>query len=655
MVGDRPDSTPITDKHSGSFLSDDVLKPLYNEAIASPLNALRTLANPVAHAVTGQDLARAPQLAERDESSWSPGWFVQKATSGVGSLLPYLVAARVSGATMRGLGSAAGLEGTAARLATSERFALVSGAGAYDFLRSDDPNGTSLRQRIGNAAGGASAFYLFGVGNAFTADSGLGAKLAVRAATGALGADSQVLLSAGIGRGELASNKDLTDAAVSGAAMNVIMPEANDRIRSGVDRFNIWRGKGIAADRYIQQNDLSGRTDGLDEALAKVPFARVLDNGKPPVGKNTIEFDPSRQMELAGSRAVSEGKDPAAVQADMKDASAEHLRTQLLNKGLELSGRTAAGTMTNDQIVQAMKDGRIVIEPAPQPRDLYENGVDMGMGTRFMKLPVGEHIDFQDANTAKQTLQRWASEGREMEYLDGITLAPGETTLGFTDKSITLPRVPQRQADGTMQDWKGGPVTGDLGQKSSLARNFLTNNETASALNNNSTAHKVVFEITNHSPNVVTLRPGMPFGSIRFEELGSFPAETERYKMGSVKGQTSLAGNDGVNSSLGYKPVEQVTAPTPAASFGARLSNSLSLFDNYNNFNGPAIESPVKAAPTLNIDYEAMPLWEQLRYRPDLQQEYAAALKMKLDPTNSVSDSDIIKSTAPNLVAQTGG
>jgi len=655
MVGDRPDNLPEKQTPHGGFWQDDLLKPLYNEAVAGPLNALRTVANPVVHAITGNDLERAPVLAVNEETTLSPAWFVQKVAGGVGSLIPYLAAARVTGGVLRNFGAAAGLDSVAAKLATSERFALVSGAGAYDFLRDDNPNGTSLRERVGNSLGGASAFYVFGVGNALTAEAGLSAKIVGRAATGALGAEAQNVISAGVGRGQLPTVKDLSDAAISGGAMNLILPFAQEKITAGADRLNVWRGRGIPAQRYIMNNDLAGRTDGLKEALDKAPFARIQTEGVAS-GKNTIMFDPSRQIELATSKAISDGKTGDQVGEAAKDATAEHLRTQLLNKALQNSDHTPAGTLTNDQIVTAMAEKRIVIEPAPDVRDFYENGLDVKLGTRFMKLPKGEHTDFSNPSAAKDALKRWASQGREMDYANGITLAPGEHALGFTDKTVTLNRVPPRNPDGTMPNWTGAPVMGEINQKSSNARNFMPNHEAAPALNNNSTAHQVVLEISNNSDNVVTLRPGMPFGSIAFHELGAFPAETERYKMGSVKGQNSLAGHDGVHSSLAYYPVDSAaTAPTPTASLGSRMWKSLSLFDDHRSaLNGPPMEPVSKPSVNFSLDYSSMTPWEQLRLRPDLQDNYARALQLKLAVANSLTDSDILKAAAPELLVPKG-
>jgi deoxycytidine triphosphate deaminase len=327
------------------------------------------------------------------------------------------------------------------------------------------------------------------------------------------------------------------------------------------------------------------------------------------------------------------------------------LRTQLLNKALVDSNHTPAGTLTNDQIFAAMKERRIIIDPPPDVRDVYENGVDVKLDTRFMKLPKGEHTDFSDPDAAKAALKRWAAQGREMEYPNGITLAPGEKVLGFTDKTITLPRVPQRLPDGTMPKWTGAPIRGDINQKSSNARNFLTNHETAPALNNNSTAHKVVLEISNNSDNVVTLRPSISFGSIQLHELGAFPAETEGYKVGSLKGQHSLAGHDGVHSSLAYYPVDGPTTPASSASLGTRLWRSLSLFDDpRSTLNGPPMETPVKPPINYSLDYSSMTPWEQLRYRPDLQGSYAHAMQLKLAQTNSLTDHDILKTTAPELL-----
>jgi hypothetical protein len=200
-----------------------------------------------------------------------------------------------------------------------------------------------------------------------------------------------------------------------------------------------------------------------------------------------------------------------------------------------------------------------------------------------------------------------------------------------------------------MPDWSAAPVVGDLNQKSSNARLFLPNHETAPALNNNSTAHKVVLEISNNSENVVTLQQGIPFGSIQFRELGGFPEETERYKMGSVKGQNSLAGHDGVHA---WPTAYGGDLSGPGSnSLGTRLWKSLSLFDDQRSaLNGPPIEPVSKAAASFSLDYNAMTPWEQLRYRPDLQSAYGRAVQLKLNNSEGLSDHDILKSAAPQLI-----
>jgi deoxycytidine triphosphate deaminase len=616
MVADRLDNLDIAkpQQESHGFWQDDVLRPIYNGAVATPLNALRTIAEPVVASTTGVELPRVAELAVAKDDSL-PGWLVQNVTGGVASLAPYLVASRFAGGMLKSAGAAAGLEGTAAKLATSDRFAMVTGAAGYDFLRDSNPNGTTLRERFANAAGGAAAFYTFGVGNALVAESALAPKLIGRAVTGALGTDIQVATTGLIG-GKPINFDDMKDAAVSGMAMNLILPFAHEKLASGADAIASRLGRGIPAARFIEKEGLAGRTEGLNEALDKVPFTRI-QTGERATGKHTLLFDDWRQSELASSQAIAKGATPDQVREATLNARAEHLRTQLLNQGLKENDYVPSPVMTNDQIASAIKEGRIKIEPAPKPGEFYENGVDVGLNSMFMKLPRGEHTDFADPNAAKSALRRWAKEGRELEYKDGITLAPGETALGFTDISLTLPRVPQRTAGGAIQEWSGAPITASLNQKSSIARNFITNHETAPALNNNSTAHKIVYEITNHSPNVVTLQPGMRFGSLQFHELGAFPAEVERYKTGSVKGQTSLAGADH-------------SAGTSSISGGS----------------SPVVRDILPTA----LEYTKLSPFEQLRYRPDLQDAYANVIKSKLDPSNTLSDHELISREAPQLL-----
>jgi deoxycytidine triphosphate deaminase len=623
-----------------SIFIEDFLKPAYNGLVAEPANALESAANPVWQKLTGGNLPRVELSREAAAEQLSPQWTLQKTTEGLASLVPYLIASKVSGGLLKEAGAALKLKGAAAKLVLSDRFALVSGAAGYDFLRNDDPNGTSFRERMANACGGATAFYAFGVGNALTAESSLATKIWGRALTGAAGGSLQTTVSDYVAGNKLPTANELYSSALSGAVLNSLLPGAHEGMLKITDRLNLSYGRGISVSRYIKTEKLSGLTDGLSEAIDQVPFARIQPGNSSlserPIGSNTILFDSSRQEALSSRKSFREGKSLPQRELDAQTAVADHLRTQLLNLRLA-EGRSSGSILTNDQMLGALDEGRLGIEPRPAKDSLAigENGFDVRLGERFLKLPKGQHIDLTDDTVAKATLRKWSAAGLEMSYPNGITLAPGEQVLGFTSEVIKLPRLPQRNVDGTMQTWSGPPLMAEINAPSSLARIFLPNHETAPALNNDNTSHSVVLEIRNDSDNIITLHPGQRIGSIVFKELGAFPSATERYKTGTVRGQTSVAGGVGpIDQALSAGSKSGQFGPEPETrtnfgkqSLGKTIIQSLSIFDRHEHFNSLPVKTEIQPPVAVPIlDFESLSSAERLRLDPSRQYEYADSL-----------------------------
>ncbi|MBY0552301.1 MAG: hypothetical protein K2W95_33790 [Candidatus Obscuribacterales bacterium] len=140
------------------FLEKNVVNPLVNHAVLEPYNTVASLAN----AETNNQVLPEAKLLDVPRAEFlSSAWCSQTVSSGVGMILPYAVAGKAVGGSLRTFGSTIGAEGVTARLLKNEGLANVCGAALYDGFR-------PLREgesRLGNVAGGVAAFTVFGVGN----------------------------------------------------------------------------------------------------------------------------------------------------------------------------------------------------------------------------------------------------------------------------------------------------------------------------------------------------------------------------------------------------------------------------------------------------------------------------------------------------------
>ena len=577
----------VNSSNRPNWLENDVLHPLWNSAVVRSANAVRTLVNPVAGLV-GEHLSPMENQPVVAEHGLEGG--LQTVSAAAGGLIPYLVAGRAMNGLLAKTSEKLALSGNLGQLATSERFANIAGAAAFDGLR--DPS--SGETRLGNALSGASTFYVFGVGNQMAGElSSNFHKAIARVATGFAAGDTGNLVSNLVSRHEVGSG--YLDAGVSGAVLNSLFPLAQRGIGTAVDTVSMNAGRPIPAARFVEKAGLAGQVDGMAEAVKAAPYAKVRFGSTAAENGNVIEV-------------------PSDVTPQMQ---ADILRTKLHNLAMTRGPVHRGGTFSNGDIEEARQTGRVGIEPFNQ-NQLFSNGYDVKLGTRFMKQPAGEVLDFSK-QTPKEILRDWTKRGLEQEYPNGIVLAPGETTLGFTQERISLPRMPKRNADGSMQDWQGRPpVLADINQKSTLARLEIRNHAAAPVLNNDGTDHRVVFEIKNDGPSPVKLMPGMPMGSLVFRELHSHPLP--EINSNKVTGQTTLTGLQTPSESNGA-PGNLTTVTSPS-----RFKLTLLPMDDLSKFNKVDHATVAQPTPIVPLDYSKLSPLDRLRYDPNSQDAYLEAL-----------------------------
>ena len=298
-----PDRSRVSDANGSSNLLDEVFHVAKNSIIAPALNAAwieprNTVAN-VINVVTDEKFGKIgaeKEMAVDHAKTYSPEWFLQSISGGLGALVPYTIAGKATGGLMRAGGEQLCLTGTAAAMAKSEQLAFIGGAFAYDGARPLKDGETHL----GNAFAGAAGFAVFGMGNRYLNFEQPFGKLASRVAVGAIGADTQRLVSTGYSEHRLPTAEELTQAAASGAAMNWALPTVQGRITKTVVDFQTGTNRGAAADRYLMTAhsvDLA-RSPELSKLVHGNPWARVKLGSDGPdfmAAENKIVLPKDRQ------------------------------------------------------------------------------------------------------------------------------------------------------------------------------------------------------------------------------------------------------------------------------------------------------------------------------------------------------------------------
>ena len=176
--------------------------------------------------------------------------------------------------------------------------------------------------------------------------------------------------------------------------------------------------------------------------------------------------------------------------------------------------------LCDSDIIAALDDGRIVIEPRPDNRVVSGVSVDLCLGHRF-RVFSSHAIPYIDlSGTREQVNQAVEKVMGDEVYItahDTFVLHPGELALGITLESITLP----------------DDLVGWLDGRSSLARLGLMVHVTAHRIDPGWSGN-IVLEFFNSGKLPLALRPGMAIGAMSFETLTA-PAQRPYTKRDDAK------------------------------------------------------------------------------------------------------------------------
>jgi dCTP deaminase len=156
-------------------------------------------------------------------------------------------------------------------------------------------------------------------------------------------------------------------------------------------------------------------------------------------------------------------------------------------------------------IIAALEEGRIRIDPRPVDRVISGVSVDLRLGHRF-RVFSSHTIAFIDLSGSREQVDQAVEKvmGDEVYISEDETfvLHPGELALGITLEAITLP----------------DDLVGWLDGRSSLARLGLMVHVTAHRIDPGWSGN-IVLEFFNSGKLPLAMRPGMAIGAMSFETL----------------------------------------------------------------------------------------------------------------------------------------
>jgi dCTP deaminase len=156
-------------------------------------------------------------------------------------------------------------------------------------------------------------------------------------------------------------------------------------------------------------------------------------------------------------------------------------------------------------IIAALEDERIRIDPRPDDRVISGVSVDLRLGHRF-RVFSSHTIAYIDLSGSREQVDQAVEKVMGDEVYIGadetFVLHPGELALGITLEAITLP----------------DDLVGWLDGRSSLARLGLMVHVTAHRIDPGWSGN-IVLEFFNSGKLPLAMRPGMAIGAMSFEPL----------------------------------------------------------------------------------------------------------------------------------------
>lgn len=204
----------------------------------------------------------------------------------------------------------------------------------------------------------------------------------------------------------------------------------------------------------------------------------------------------------------------------------------LKKKNINAEKENSFGILADYEIYELLKSEKLLIIPLMNlSEQLGSTSLDIRLGTSFQVFYPNQVgiLDLTDADSIKNANR--FSNLIDLDFMEPITIAPGQFILGHSMEYIKLP----------------GNISAEVEGRSSFARLGIQVHMTASLIDPGFPG-VLTFEIYNAGPNPIQLYPGLRLGQLRFFS-GNPPRKpynknpTAKYK-GLLQHHNSLQSND---------------------------------------------------------------------------------------------------------------
>ena len=204
----------------------------------------------------------------------------------------------------------------------------------------------------------------------------------------------------------------------------------------------------------------------------------------------------------------------------------------LKKKNINAEKENFLGILADYEIYELLKSEKLLIIPLMNlSKQLGSTSLDIRLGTSFQVFYPNQVgiIDLTDSGSIKNANR--FSNLIDLDFMEPITIAPGQFILGHSMEYIKLP----------------GNISAEVEGRSSFARLGIEVHMTASLIDPGFEG-VLTFEIYNAGPNPIQLYPGLRLGQLRFFS-GNPPRKpynknpTAKYK-GLLQHHNSLQSND---------------------------------------------------------------------------------------------------------------
>lgn len=232
------------------WLSANFVNPLVNASCVEPINAVAWTFDKATGQKQAHKLERLP-VPTQFANTGSPEMVCQSIACGLGSVIPYALAGRLTGNSLRFAGATFKTEGALVTFAQSEKAAQIIGSGIYDGMKETHVGESHLR----NGAAGAVNFAVLEYWKCNPRS-----KVADRFIAGMFGSLAHTV----VARPDLAFlskgkdvELDVGGQMLAGGLMNALLPGTQEGIRRLQDKATIKMGIGVPIDRYMKTSEMA--------------------------------------------------------------------------------------------------------------------------------------------------------------------------------------------------------------------------------------------------------------------------------------------------------------------------------------------------------------------------------------------------------------